>query len=261
MLYFIQEVIFLDNNIIKIDSILAALEYTPSQMQWSRTKSSAAHIIGYQFSGSFLHTFPTQNLLFSEDTAFFIHKDDTYDVRSTLLGTSIAIHFTCLNDISTSSFALDCKNHPELKRMFTNLLKKWLTKNEICFYDCMSTMYGVIGSMSQMRSEEYIQSSGTENISAAYEYIKLHFSDKNLSIQAAANVAELSVRRFGELFRKKYKITPNRFIVQLRINAAINMLKTGSYSVAAIADAAGFSDVCYFSKVFKNVTGVSPTHF
>ncbi len=56
--------------------------------------------------------------------------------------------------------------------------------------------------------------------------------------------------------------TPNGVIgYERRTAAAKKALGSFGGSIKQVAEACGFSDLYYFSKVFKNETGVSPTEF
>jgi YesN/AraC family two-component response regulator len=46
-----------------------------------------------------------------------------------------------------------------------------------------------------------------------------------------------------------------------RIKKAQELLKTGEYSVLDVAEAVNIPDVCYFSKLFKKLTGASPLNY
>ncbi len=70
-----------------------------------------------------------------------------------------------------------------------------------------------------------------------------------------------SADHFTRLFRVLTGQTPRRFLVTARISAAKGLLQTSSMTVAAIADALGYSDVCFFSKQFLKETGLPPSRF
>jgi AraC-like DNA-binding protein len=66
---------------------------------------------------------------------------------------------------------------------------------------------------------------------------------------------------FQRLFREKYGTSPKKYVIGMKINHAAELLRLESYSVTSIAELSGFSDVYYFSKVFKAETGTSPGRF
>lgn len=70
--------------------------------------------------------------------------------------------------------------------------------------------------------------------------------------------AGLSPEHFSRLFRRVNGQSPMQFIVSLRITHARHLLRESSLSVGEIADRLGYADVYFFSRQFKEQTGVSP---
>ena len=50
-------------------------------------------------------------------------------------------------------------------------------------------------------------------------------------------------------------------IAQRRVNAAKKLLQQGNMPISEVAEAVGISDYNYFTKVFRSVTGVTPSAF
>ena len=98
-----------------------------------------------------------------------------------------------------------------------------------------------------------------DRIAEAKKYIDLHFRETD--IQSAANKTGLSRRRFNDLFKKQYGITPGHYLTSLKIDAAKSLLVENGLSVKSIAEHCGFEDHYYFCKVFKEMTGATPTQF
>lgn len=62
------------------------------------------------------------------------------------------------------------------------------------------------------------------------------------------------------LFKKKHGCTPQAFLVSNRVDLAKRLLFESSH-ISQVAQMAGFSDVYYFSRVFKEHTGRSPSRW
>lgn len=56
-------------------------------------------------------------------------------------------------------------------------------------------------------------------------------------------------------------LAPNEFIRIIRMNKAMDLLKSGKYSIGDIAEKVGFPDSKYFSTAFKKFFGKSPKHY
>ncbi len=92
------------------------------------------------------------------------------------------------------------------------------------------------------------------------DYIQQHYRE-NLSNESVA-------ARFG--FHKNYvseliKIATGRpmhqYLLYIRLSHAWEMLEGGEMTIADISAACGFSDICYFSRYFKQIYGYAPSYF
>ena len=95
-------------------------------------------------------------------------------------------------------------------------------------------------------------------IRAGVEYLKLHWNE-NTPVSELATLCGMSECYFRRLFGKFAGMNPVRYRTLIRISAAKSMLSAGGMSVAEVAEAVGFEDCFYFSRVFKIIVGVSPS--
>ena len=51
------------------------------------------------------------------------------------------------------------------------------------------------------------------------------------------------------------------YLTELRINKAKELLSGDDLSVQDVAEMVGYQDLKYFSKLFKRITGVSPSDY
>ena len=79
-----------------------------------------------------------------------------------------------------------------------------------------------------------------------------------LSLEKMARVAGLSQFYFQRLFKKVFHQSPAQYLEKVRMEEAIQLLKTGKYSITEIAYSLGYSDLAYFSRRFKRFFGSSP---
>lgn len=93
------------------------------------------------------------------------------------------------------------------------------------------------------------------------EYINHHFADPNLSVSKIADVFFYRKKYLSSLFIKKTNIKFTNYLNKLRVQHATRLLSDNTRTVSEIAQACGFTDPFYFSKVFKKHTGKTPTEF
>lgn len=90
-------------------------------------------------------------------------------------------------------------------------------------------------------------------------FIDSNYSDA-LDIDAIADEAYFSKFHFIRLFREMYGKTPHQYLIQVRINKAITLLKN-NIPVSEVCHSVGFESLSSFSGLFKRTSGLSPTTF
>jgi len=96
-------------------------------------------------------------------------------------------------------------------------------------------------------------------VSRAVAYVHEHLAER-MTLEALAGLAGLSPWRFSIVFRQQMGVPPHRYISQLRIARACELLREGM-SAVAVADACGFYDQSHFSRHFKHHCGVTPGQY
>ena len=63
------------------------------------------------------------------------------------------------------------------------------------------------------------------------------------------------------MFKKVANVTPNEYLISIRISNAKQLLSESNLSVAQIAEMCGFNDASYFSYYFKKTFGITPREY
>ncbi|SFG20502.1 AraC family transcriptional regulator [Oribacterium sp. WCC10] len=95
-------------------------------------------------------------------------------------------------------------------------------------------------------------------ITETIKYMKQHYKEP-LTITGAAEHYGLHPNYYGNIFKKITGVSFNQKLMEIRLEMAKNMLYSGEYNVSKVAAECGFSDIYYFSKVFKKSVGVNPS--
>lgn len=84
---------------------------------------------------------------------------------------------------------------------------------------------------------------------------------RRFSISELAAHVKLERKYLCSIFKKELNSTPQQMLINFRIRKACELLADNSLSIAQIALSVGYDDSVQFSKMFKKVTGSSPTAF
>lgn len=88
-------------------------------------------------------------------------------------------------------------------------------------------------------------------------FINEHFTE-SIDVEFLAHKFGLSSQYMRTIFRRTTNMTPGRFIIELRIKKAKELLATSDMKIEAVAQSVGFSNQYYFNRCFKKHTGFTP---
>jgi len=84
---------------------------------------------------------------------------------------------------------------------------------------------------------------------------------EDLSVERLCEIFNVSRSKLYNVSHQYYGMSIAKYIRKKRVEIAAKLLKEKGFRFIEAADAAGFYDYNYFSKIFKNETGISPGKF
>ena len=93
-----------------------------------------------------------------------------------------------------------------------------------------------------------------------YQYIRDNYMF-DISMQEVARTMNYSEAYFCKLFKQFFGKNFTAYLTEYRIEMAKKMLQTPTVNIKEIGKAVGYADSNYFAKVFKRVTGESPSEY
>lgn len=97
-------------------------------------------------------------------------------------------------------------------------------------------------------------------IGKAIDFIENNFQ-RNIYIQQLAELSFMSVRNFQRIFKESTGLSPNDYLLELRIQHASKLLTETDSAIYNVSEQVGIADWFYFSKAFKKKFGVSPLKY
>ncbi len=97
-------------------------------------------------------------------------------------------------------------------------------------------------------------------IEQAVEEIERHFTEP-LTVSELAARFHVEVCWFSRLFRRQMGVSPQQYLINVRMAKARELLGTTDCSVGEVARLAGYDNPLYFSRVFSKWYGCSPREY
>ena len=100
-----------------------------------------------------------------------------------------------------------------------------------------------------------------ERLRRAIVFIHQHY-DENITLEEICSQCFISKVQINRLFKSYLNISPVNFLISYRINKARDLLQHAPLmNIKEISSSVGYSDQCYFSRIFTKIVGVPPTEF
>lgn len=99
-----------------------------------------------------------------------------------------------------------------------------------------------------------------EEFARAVQFLRSHLSQP-LTLSEIAKGCSMSVSKLKMLFREKTGGGPINYLIELRVKEAKRLIREGNMDFTEIAESLGFASLHYFSRLFKKVTGMSPSAY
>lgn len=99
-----------------------------------------------------------------------------------------------------------------------------------------------------------------EVVNKAIDYMKQHYNTR-INLDSIVSDIFLSKDYFRQLFKKTTGMSVTDFIQQTRVDEACRLLMSTGRTVYDIAGDCGFTDIKFFYKTFKKITGKTPGEF
>lgn len=102
------------------------------------------------------------------------------------------------------------------------------------------------------------QPSPADRLQTSLRHLNLHYAEP-LHLEALASMEYLSPSRYSALFRRATGLSPQQYLINLRLKNAQDLLTTTDISIAEVARSVGYDDALYFSRLFHRHTGQTPS--
>lgn len=143
-------------------------------------------------------------------------------------------------------------------RVFDYLLKPIDKKNLFIVMENALNSYV----QEKMSSLDSLSCHNVDLANESINFIYKNYNDPELTLKSIALHLHVSESYLTRIIKKKAGINFSELLTKVRIEAAISLLLSdGSFTTLDISEKTGYKSQHYFSKVFKDYTGMSPTNY
>ena len=111
-----------------------------------------------------------------------------------------------------------------------------------------------------MEGKKTTQEEYQKCVNAVVDYINLHLGEE-IDLRSLARISHFSPFYFHRIMKAFLGEPVGTFIVRTRTEAAARLLRYSSAPIADIAYRIGYASPSSFSKIFKQMYGISPTEY
>jgi AraC-like DNA-binding protein len=148
--------------------------------------------------------------------------------------------------------------HKDILNLYSDLKTVWTLKDPAYILKARGLYLMILQRYFQIIIFQKDTSIMDTRIKKVLHYMSHHYNEP-LTVEMMADMSNLSNMYFGSLFKKETGMSFRNFLTLIRMNRAEEMLYSGEYKIHEVAESCGFSDVFYFSKIFKKNRGFAPS--
>ena len=242
----------------KNDSISAKI-LSVVNLEWESQNGCSGkrpyHALSFRSCGSSLFTTENDSIRISSGEIGFFPANLVY-TQNCLSERVMVIHFTSEQALPDKILRFSPKNPNYYERKFLELCTVWNKKQFGYEYECKTIFYKIL-----LEIEREYAESRVDKLTAAVEYIHEHFADHTISVETLSTLCGMSDTYFRQLFVARFNETPLKYINNMRLVRAKELLQSGYHTVEEIAELCGFNNIHYFSLFFKREMGCPPSAY
>lgn len=110
-------------------------------------------------------------------------------------------------------------------------------------------------------NEIVVSSADSEWLDRVKKIVESRLGDRAFSVEMLADEVGMSTRNLQRTLKRVTSLSPHGYIRTMRLERAAQLLEQNAGTVSEVAHAVGFNDPEYFSKLFRQVFGASPSAY
>ncbi|ULT57366.1 AraC family transcriptional regulator [Neobacillus drentensis] len=121
-------------------------------------------------------------------------------------------------------------------------------------FQALQIIFNPEGSLANLSIKDQVD----QRFVSILEYIELHLTEPDLSLEKVSNHFHLNKYYFSHYFKKNMNLPFYRYVSLKRLSYSVTLIKQNEFSIETIAIKCGFPDYSSFYRLFKKEYNLSP---
>ncbi len=236
--------------------------YSYTLEEETRAHATTAHsVLVLRGAGESTYRVGGKTYTASAETLVFLPAGTEYDMEVMQEGACTVIEFDVADTAVLPVCELYVDGEGEMLATAKNLLLYWKLQGPAYRAKCMSELYSLLTQISTLAAEANSLVGKYGLIHKSVKYIERNYRREDLYTPMLAKMSGIGETYYRSIFLAVFHMPPARYIQKYRVDKAKELLVATNDSMEQIAKATGFAGASYFCKVFKSMTGMTPTEF
>ena len=218
----------------------------------------AIDMLPYDFqSNCLLHLAPNQKMTISTDENELEYFVVAYHAELYPNAGRWLIADTLRHNLFRKNYAMRTKTPLHFYEQFAAMADEWSNFTPLSLLKIKQRLYAVICALYTELSSEQAIPVDYNTFDYVYQYLQKNYS-KPIVLHELSNSLGIARSTIHKQFKDKIGISPQQYLMQLRLAAACKLLESSQMPVDEIAASCGLRDKSYFTRVFKEKYGITP---
>lgn len=240
-------------------SVIDVLSFEQKKRVVSKNSNRKFYALSYRKKATTILEYNNKDMSISGKSIVLVPSKLDY-IRTAENETMTVIHFLLYGENCSDIKVFYPKLYQQYEKCFDEMLRVWNNKEEGYRLKCNEFLYQLLYMIRREEAE-------TEHMlpicvaERAAHMIEREVASSAFSVSLIAPRLNLSGTYLRRKFHERYGISPKKYLTNVRLQLAEELIKTKYFSVKEVARRCGFRNEKYFSTVFKKRVGVSPKFF
>lgn len=234
----------------------------------SKYSSTAAHsALVIRKNGRSVYTVGSKKYIADADSVLFIAKGTEYRLNVEEDGDCTVIEFDISYIQAEELFPKGaiCEymtlGDKSILKIAKNLCQFYGLRGPAYYSKCFSELYSLITQISTIHAFNHSLAGKYGLIHNSVKFIEANYFRQDLYTPMLAELSGMGETYYRSIFLAVFNMPPAHYIQLYRVGKAKELLLNSSATMEEIAVAVGFANASYFCKVFKSLTGLTPSEF